>query len=419
MSQIKIKNFGPIKSGFDKNNGFMDIRKVTTLIGNQGTGKSSVAKLFSTLSWLEKSLYREEFTEKQITETNNFQNKYCAYQGLSNYFLKQTEISYKGVVYNFHYKDGEINIEQIKNSKYQVPKIMYVPAERNLLSILNSPEKLKYLPRHLYTFIEEFDRSQQELEETLSLPITDTTFFEYQKQNKTAYIKGKDYKIKLAEASSGLQSLLPVFLVSRNLALSIDKKRDASKTVISGEDQKKLRLDVEKILADDTLSEEVKEAALQVLSSKFKNACFLNIVEEIEQNLFPSSQKKLLYKLLEFNNLKTCNQLILTTHSPYIINYLTLAIKSSAVLHKINNDKDAARLKKRLEKIVPIASCLSSKEVVVYTLTDKGVIKELPTYHGMPSDDNYLNEHLSHTNQLFDELLDIEEDANQQLSTFI
>ena len=95
MSQIKIKNFGPIKSGFDKNNGFMDIRKVTTLIGNQGTGKSSVAKLFSTLSWLEKSLYREELTEKQITEANNFQNKYCAYQGLSNYFLKQTEISYK------------------------------------------------------------------------------------------------------------------------------------------------------------------------------------------------------------------------------------------------------------------------------------------------------------------------------------
>lgn len=37
MSQIKVKNFGPIKSGFTENNGFMDIRKITVFIGNQGT----------------------------------------------------------------------------------------------------------------------------------------------------------------------------------------------------------------------------------------------------------------------------------------------------------------------------------------------------------------------------------------------
>ena len=54
MSQIKVKNFGPIKSGFAENYGFIDIRKITVFIGNQGTGKSSIAKLISTLSWLEK-----------------------------------------------------------------------------------------------------------------------------------------------------------------------------------------------------------------------------------------------------------------------------------------------------------------------------------------------------------------------------
>lgn len=410
MSQIKIKNFGPIKSGFEENNGYMDIRKVTTFIGDQSTGKSSVAKLFSTMSWLEKSSYREVNSPLYLNTKEEFNKKYFAYQGLEDYFSKNTEIHYVGEVYSLHYKDGEIRGTKTGDN-YQVPKLMYVPAERNLLSVMTSPEKLKYLPRHLYTFIEEYERSQKELSDDLILPIKGSVKFEYQQENKTAYIKGTDYKIKLSKASSGLQSLLPLYLVSRSLALSINKKKDASKTEISGEAQAKIRLEVERILADDTLSEEVKDAALKVLSSKFKNTCFINIVEEIEQNLFPSSQKELLFKLLEYTNLVDCNKLLLTTHSPYIINYLTLAIKGKAVLEKINDHSDSNKLKDRLSKVVPSVSCISSEDVITYMFTKDGSIRELPTYEGMPSDNNYLNESLSETNQLFDALLDIEEDV--------
>jgi ABC-type glutathione transport system ATPase component len=48
MSKIKIKNFGPIQEGYNENNGWIDISKVTVFIGNQGSGKSTVAKLIST-----------------------------------------------------------------------------------------------------------------------------------------------------------------------------------------------------------------------------------------------------------------------------------------------------------------------------------------------------------------------------------
>ena len=51
MSRIKIKNFGPIKEGCTENDGWIDIKKVTLFIGNQGSGKSTVAKLISTLTW--------------------------------------------------------------------------------------------------------------------------------------------------------------------------------------------------------------------------------------------------------------------------------------------------------------------------------------------------------------------------------
>jgi len=389
-------------------------------IGDQGTGKSSVVKLFSFFSSLERSTYRFS-TSFWGVRTENSIKKDLAPFGLDGYLTKDTELYYKGNAYDFQVKDGitefKLKSKQIRK-KYQVPKLVYIPAERNLLSIINSPEKLKYLPKYLFTFIEEFERSKKKLSGDLDIPLTGDIKFEYQKENKTAYIKGIDYKIKLSEASSGLQSLLPLYLVSRNLAYSINKKRNNSETELTGEAQQKIKAEVERILVDNTLSKEVKEAALQVLSSKFTDTCFINVVEEIEQNLFPSSQKELLFKLLEFANLIDSNQLILTTHSPYIINYLTLAIKGNAVLKNINSTNNSKALKERLEKIIPLSSCVASEDTIVYTLMNNGTIKRLPTYEGMPSDDNYLNESLSDTNKAFDELLNIEEDANPELKQF-
>ena len=66
MSRIRIKNFGPIKEGFQENNGWVDIKKVTLFIGNQGSGKSTIAKLISTFTWLEKSLYNQNSSIKII-----------------------------------------------------------------------------------------------------------------------------------------------------------------------------------------------------------------------------------------------------------------------------------------------------------------------------------------------------------------
>lgn len=410
MRQIKVKNFGPIKSGLTDNNEFIEIRKITVFIGHQGTGKSSIAKLISTLSWLEKALYRGMLKEKDVISYNRFVNKYCNYQNLKNYFQPISEIEYRGQVYNFNYKEGKFQIYGINNNpeKYIVPKIMYVPAERNFLSSVRWPGKIQGLPESLYTFWKELERSQQELSSILTLPVGNVNL-EFDKLNKISNIIGHDYKLKLSEASSGFQSFVPLFLVSRNIALSISKNQETAQNELSGEDKKRLTIEIEKIISNDSLSEELKQAALEVLSSKYKNECFLNIVEEIEQNLFPQSQKEVLYKLLEFANLTEGNGLILTTHSPYIINYLTLAIKAYNILQRFYDNPNNHILKEKLETIVPEESCISEEDVIVYQLTEQGEIKKLPTYDGLPSDENYLNISLAETNQLFDDLLEIEE----------
>lgn len=169
----------------------------------------------------------------------------------------------------------------------------------------------------------------------------------------------------------------------------------------------RFRKGVEEIWANDTLSEEQRRVALSVLSSKFNKTAFINIVEEPEQNLFPASQRDMLYSLLEFNNMNNSNQLIITTHSPYLINYITLAIKAHALRCKVTTDEHF----KRLNEIVPLAATVHADDIAIYELDElRGSIRRLSSYEGIPSDRNYLNQYLGVGNELFDSLLAIEEE---------
>lgn len=412
MSQIRIKNFGPIKQGFTGPDGseWMDIKKITVFIGNQGTGKSSVAKLRSTMAWLEKALTRGDFKEKDLTIYNRFK-KHCEYQKIHTYFKDSTVIEYIGKAYSFRYVEGNISVEKNPNREYLFPKIMYVPAERNFVSAVDKPSLLKKLPLTLYTFLDEFEDAKQNLGKDLDLPINNAKF-EYRKQSKVSWIVGEDYEVKLSEASSGLQSFVPLFLVTRHLAESINKEDDASVKSISIEEENRIKKEIATILSNRNLSEDVKQASLEYLSSRFRYSNFINIVEEPEQNLFPSSQRSTLYHLLIYANINSGNELLLTTHSPYIINYLTLSVKAGNVLQKAENTANHEDLKELIYQIVPKGATILSNDLVIYELDEKGGIIKLGDYKGLPSDENYLNESLAESNESFAELLKIEDSCH-------
>lgn len=407
MSQIKIKNFGPIKDGYQENEGWMDIKKVTVFIGNQGSGKSTVTKLISTLMWIEKSIIRKNVDEKKISA--NWFIKQCIYQNIGGYFKENTIITYKGEACTIHYEKDLVSVINLQNTKYKVPKIMYVPSERNFVSSFRNINTLKGLPSTLYTFSDEFLHATEDLKGQIDLPINNAKF-EYQKLNKLSWIVGEDYKIKLSESSSGFQSFVPMYLVTRHLAMGIITQNEEATTPFSIEDERKLKQAVLEILSNTNLSEDLKKTALEFLSNKFTNSCFINIVEEPEQNLFPSSQKAVLYSLLAYNNLIEENRLIMTTHSPYIVNYLSLVIQGSALQESIQFSPQSNELLVKLQEIVPITSLVSGDNVVIYQLDERiGSISQLPEYEGIPSDKNFLNMMLREGNQLFDSLLEIEE----------
>lgn len=404
MKQIKIKNFGPIKSGFDGYNGYIKIHPVTVLCGNQGTGKSTIAKLVSTFSWLEKVLVRGYYKESEITKYNRFRKKHCAYHNIHNYFNENTYLEYIGEAYKFIYDNGGLTIEKTgMDNNYLMPQILYVPAERNFMSAIEDAEKIKNLPGALATMLDEFVKAKKNLSSGFSLPFEGYAFH-FDRSNRISWITGKDFKIRLHEAASGFQSAIPLILVSRYLLKKVQGKKESNLDRLSAEDKEKMDKAIVSILSDKSIDDEVRKSLIARLNTMINYSCFINIIEEPEQNLFPSSQRHLLNELLAIFNSRPGNELLITTHSPYLLNYLTLAVKAHEI--KLCGKKNINEV---LKSIVPLESCVSSKSVAFYQITDSGSISILEKYEGLPSDSNYLNMHLDETNKLFDQLLDLEE----------
>ena len=96
----------------------------------------------------------------------------------------------------------------------------------------------------------------------------------------------------------------------------------------------------------------------------------------------------------------------MTTHSPYLINYLTLAVKVDTLKEKVKTDKS----RNKLQKIVPFSSTVNPNELAIYQFDEKrGTIEKLESYNGLPSDENSLNENLGESNELFAQLLEIQQ----------
>ena len=400
MSSIIIQHFGAIKM----HNAPIEIKKVTFFIGNQGSGKSTVAKLIATFMWIEKALVRGDYNKKWFERKNRFKNTFLPYHRIENYLKENTFIQYKGEAYIITYENEFLKFAEKKNNNYSLPQIMYVPSERNFIAYVRSPKELKLSSEALKEFLTEFDNSK-EIVKNLELPINtiNKVILDYDKLNDTLNLKGEDYKykykIKLTEASSGFQSFVPIYMVSNYLVNTI-KKDSGIKVSMSGEEINRFRKEIEQLYKDKHLSDEQKRIAISVLPQKFNKTSFINIVEEPEQNLFPTSQRNMLYSLLKINNEIADNKLIITTHSPYLVNYVSVAVEAGKLKQGVIAEKEG-----RLNEIVPI----NADDLAIYQLKEEdGTIELLDSYEGIPSDENFLNDEIGRTNELFADLLDLQ-----------
>lgn len=353
--RLVVKSFGPVKD--------LDVifKKVTLFIGYQGTGKSCVAKLFSMFKWTEKVLSQKKYKLSYFEQYNRFQKMMCKYHRIESFVNESSYIKFEGDLYDFLYENGNFSVIDKNHEIKGISKVMYVPAERSIVSVAENKSKLlKELPDSSETFSDEFVNAKKFFQNGYNLPFEGLRF-EYDSLNDAGWIHGVDYKVRLINASSGIQSSLPMCIVSEYLSSKISDKEEVK---LSKEEKDKLEKRVAEIMQNEEYSDSIKDMMIRQLSYANRYNQLINIVEEPELNLFPRSQMEVLFSLISNNASAEENMLVFTTHSPYslaIINTMIMGAKAYA------NATEEQR--GQIEAILPVKYQINENEIAAYRLS--------------------------------------------------
>lgn len=365
--QLTIKNIGPIK------NVSFDIKKVNVFMGKQSSGKSTIAKILSFCSWVEKDISFHQSFEKHI-EGDYFINYLKTFHKMEKYIKKDSYIKYVGEAVDIEYANSKVSIKW-KDTRfdYKRPKISYIPSERNIIA-LPEVERVEFPNNYLRSYL--FDwldiRKHYNSENKISILDTEMKYY-FSEENGENYIVGNEYSIPLSSASSGLQSVTSLLTIVDYLIFNI---YNTSKSSYNNEVRKKgifsdiFRELLENPLYRDKLSgitidgeiniEDILKIGDDINENLFKYHRTNLIIEEPEQNLFPSTQKELVYKLLQYINDRNRNNdhmMTITTHSPYIL----YAINNCILAYKVKDKYADSKLKN---------SAISPDDINIFELVD-------------------------------------------------
>ena len=353
--RLIVKSFGPVKD--------LDIifKKVTLFIGDQGTGKSCLAKLFSLFKWTEKVLSQKKYKLSYFEQYNRFKTKLCAYHRIESFIYENSYIKFEGNLYDFLYENGNFSVTEKNRDIKGISKVMYVPAERSIVSVAENKSKLlKELPDSSETFSDEFVNAKKFFQSGYNLPF-DGLRFEYDSLNDTGWIHGANYKVRLINASSGIQSSLPMCIVSEYLSSKISDKEEVK---LSKEEKDKLEKRVAEIMQNEEYSDSIKDMMIRQLSYANRYDRLINIVEEPELNLFPRSQMEVLKSLVLNNASSDENMLVFTTHSPYSLVIINTMIMGAKAYANANEE-----LRNQIESILPVKYQINDDDIAAYRLS--------------------------------------------------
>lgn len=353
--RLIVKSFGPVKD--------LDVifKKVTLFIGDQGTGKSCVAKLFSMFKWTEKVLSQKKYKLSYFEQYNRFQKMLCKYHRIESFVNESSYIKFEGDLYDFLYENGNFSVIDKNHEIKGISKVMYVPAERSIVSVAENKSKLlKELPDSSETFSDEFVNAKKFFQNGYNLPFEGLRF-EYDSLNDAGWIHGVDYKVRLINASSGIQSSLPMCIVSEYLSSKISDKEEVK---LSKEEKDKLEKRVAEIMQNEEYSDSIKDMMIRQLSYANRYNQLINIVEEPELNLFPRSQMEVLFSLIYNNATAEENMLVFTTHSPY-----SLAIINTMIMGAKAYTNATEEQRGQIEAILPVKYQINENEIAAYRLS--------------------------------------------------
>jgi predicted ATPase len=321
---IIIKNLGPLKDIYIE-----EIKPFTIFIGESGSGKSTLMKVISLFRWIYKmhnihSYYLKSNVNSpfEIEIYSYFEN--C---GIKEFIKSDTVIIYKTTF------DKEVNYEikfngndtlyfskqTINASDLSFNKISFISETRNIIPLwANRGATLTggNLGFYFHEVFKDFDLASDAIKD-VELKHLDLKFsVKKDHLGKNYRIESKNnekFDIEFKNSSSGTQTSVPILLISQFFAQKF-KFEDAFNSSVL------------KYLSSDNRLTDFK--AIKNLSDIKDKKIYIHI-EEPELSLFPDAQCKLIDNLIKncfINNINPV-ELLISTHSPYIVNYLNLLIK--------------------------------------------------------------------------------------------
>ena len=351
MKHLIIENLGPIKR-VD-----VELNRFNFFIGPQSSGKSTIAKVISTCSWVEKEV-ATTMKEGAIGGSAEFVEQIERFHKLQGYFCSKTEIQYESDIVKISYKENSLDIHLKTKTQYRRGKISYMPAERNMITTPDL-EGFEFKHTNLRSFLFDWYKARdlfksENKANILNLGVkyyydpTETKF-----KDRIEHVNGVSYNIPLYSASSGLQSVVPLYVMMQyytdkyfesfndRTSFDLDSKMEEIRRRCVVEfvlkpyygdsyndaERKKFVDDANAKLRDHDeemhgLYEKYR-AAVDRLTIPVKTDF---IIEEPEQNLYPFTQIDLLQTLTALCRHERNHGFTITTHSPYILNYLNVML---------------------------------------------------------------------------------------------
>ena len=333
MKRLLIKNFGPIKEAN------LTLGHVNIIIGMQSSGKSCVLKTACYCSWVEKRLELAQKTNG-FDQGSMFIDIMTDYYKMVSYIQDNTYIEYETRHLKFSYDHSSKTFRMTWKSKrweYKRPKVSYIPADRNLVAAIPGWSSLS-MDGNMIEFMSDWDRARRFIkkeENFLDLGMT----YSYDSMSNSDKIQLENGKpLMLRESSSGVQSLLPMYVhldylvngqyKDRNSKISYDQKEERKNllsTIYSKFKSKEEGEHSETVTIEgydyNFISKEEAEH-FKSMYHKYINVDHSEIfLEEPEDNLFPPTQCKFVNWLLDAIK-EHDDMLFIATHSPYILNQL-------------------------------------------------------------------------------------------------
>ena len=350
MRHLIIRNIGPIKD-VDIN-----LKRFNFIIGPQSSGKSTIAKILSTCSWVEKEV-ATTMDERAIAEATAFRSLMVDFHKMTDYFEEDSEILFETDVVKIIFKGEAFSVSLKDQELYHREKICYIPSERNAVTL---PELQGYefgltnLRSFLFDWFNarEFYGSENKAD-ILNLGVR--YFYDPNEQkykDRIEHVNGNTYQIPLGSASSGLQSVIPLQIMLQyyadqyfrsfadKTAYDADLKtrqiqsRIIDKYVLSvaypgfnpADRSRLIKEQNERIHEGNPSARQLLERYRKELERLSVPVRTSFIVEEPEQNLFPFTQMALTDAIVKLCSSERKHRCTITTHSPFILNYLNVMI---------------------------------------------------------------------------------------------